>query len=88
MPGKTRIESTYRDTESRDGSISLKIYGKIVKRIKRYCRFMNLNKTKFIIQCVEEKLDELEPKIAESILREKSKDELIQICLSKDEFFI
>ena len=83
MPGKTRVELTYRDTSSANGSISIKIFGSVVERIKRYCRLMNLNKTKFIIQCVEERLDELEPKMAENILREKSKDELIQMILGR-----
>ena len=48
------------------------------KRINRYCKLKNINKTKFVSWCVNKALDELEKTIFESM----SKEELIEILLS------
>ena len=51
------------------------------KRIDRYCKLKNLNKTKFVSYCVNKVLDDLEKTIYESM----SKEELIEILLSMKE---
>lgn len=78
---KSRVETEYRHTCAKDGGITVHICRDIAERVRRYCQLTNQNKTMFVVRCVKERLDELEEKLAEEILREKTKDELIQMII-------
>ena len=60
---------------NRNGEFSPRIDKKTSDRIWRYCRAKDLNKTHFVIACINERLDELEEKMLEAL----SKEELIQM---------
>lgn len=51
----------------------------ITKRINRYCKVKNLNRTAFVAECVSKYLDECEKLIYEQMTRE----ELIELLLNK-----
>lgn len=74
---KTRNESKFRNVESQTGEFSCKIDKKTTARITRYCRLNNLNRTKFVIQILNERLDQLE----RDQLQGMSKDELINMIM-------
>lgn len=74
---KERIEENCRNTKSKDGTFSPHISKSTTDRIVKYCHLKNINKTKFVEQCVNEKLDILEREFYESL----SKDELINLII-------
>lgn len=69
----------YRNTPSRDGSFSPKLSEKTSKRIVKYCEQMNINKTKFVEDCVIAQLDILEREALNSM----SKEMLIEMLLAQ-----
>lgn len=90
MGERTRNEPEYRDTYSKDGTISTIIPKETAERVRRYCKAKNLNKTKFIERCCIERLDALEPELyqempkdvlIEWLLEEATKDELIELLI-------
>lgn len=54
---RKRNEDGYRDTESKDGTISSRIEGKTALGVKFICKHLNISKTKYINQAVKEKLE-------------------------------
>ena len=74
---KTRNESKFRNVESQNGEFSCKIDKKTTGRITRYCKLNNLNRTKFVIEILNERLDQLE----RDQLQGMSKDELINLIM-------
>ena len=54
---RKRNEDGYRDTESKDGTISSRIEGETAMRVKLICKHRNISKTKYINQAVKEKLE-------------------------------
>lgn len=54
----TRNEG-YRKTPSKDGCFSPRISEKTTRRLIRYCESQNFNKSKFVEDCINERLDVL-----------------------------
>ena len=75
---RSRFESNYRKTSTKDGCFSPKLSQKISKRIIRYCERQDINKTKFVEDCVAERLDVLE----RESLNGMSKEMLIEMILA------
>lgn len=71
----------YRHRDRKDGRFSPYINRTTSERIRKYCEAKNINKTKFVEQCITERLDALEREMYESM----TKDELIAIILQKKE---
>ena len=76
---KTRVENEFRESTSKDGTFSSHIDEKTTSRLTRYCKTKNINKTKFVMECINKQLDILE----KEILMNLSKEELIEMYLSK-----
>lgn len=74
---KTRNESQYRNTVTKDGRFSPHLNKATSERIAKYCHSMNINKTRFVEQCVNECLDTLEREFYEAL----TKEELINLIL-------
>lgn len=70
---------TYRDTTSRDGSLTPHLYDPIATRIRIYCEQQNISVSKFVGNCLEEKLDILEREAYTSMPKEM----LIELLLAK-----
>lgn len=76
---RTRNETGYRNVTSRSGQFSPHINEHTSSRLSRYCKKMNINKTKFVEQCINEKLDVLEREMLEDL----NKEELIELCMKE-----
>ena len=76
---RTRHESNYRNTPTKDGCFSPKLSRKVSRRIIRYCEQQDLNKTKFVECCVAERLDTLEREALNSMPKEM----LIEMLLTE-----
>lgn len=74
---KERTEKTCRKTTSKDGTFNPRINKNTAERVIKYCLLKNINKTKFVEQCINERLDVLEREFYESL----SKDELINMII-------
>ena len=74
---RTRIETGYRKVSSASGDFSPHISKKTNERITRYCKMQNINKTKFVEECCNKRLDILEREALEA----KSKEELIAMLM-------
>lgn len=61
--------------ENRNGEFSPRFDKKTSERIQRYCKAKGLNKTHFVIACINERLDQLE----DEMLTTLSKEELIRM---------
>ena len=73
---KERTEVACRNTKpSRDGGFSPKIGRLTAERVAKYCRLNNINKTRFVEDCVNKQLDILEDEYYHSL----SNEELIAI---------
>jgi len=77
MANRTRKENNLRNTTSKDGSFSPHISHQTAERIRKYCKLTNQNKTKFVEQCCNERLDVLEVEQ----LQKLSKEELIKLII-------
>ena len=77
----TRNEG-YRKTPSKDGCFSPKISEKTTRRLIRYCESQNFNKSKFVEDCINERLDVLERETLNSMPKEM----LVELLLSKKEW--
>lgn len=75
---RIRNEDGYRNTPTKDGCFSPKLSRKVTKRIIRYCEQQDINKTKFVENCVAERLDTLEREALISMPKEM----LIEMILS------
>lgn len=69
----------YKETKSKTGKLHVDINQELTKRITTYCKNNNLNRTKFVEECVEKNLSRLEKEYYSSL----SKEELIDILLNK-----
>lgn len=78
--GKVRIEKGYRETINKDGEISVRIEKNLAKRVRLHCQKQNLNKTKFVNECVQMRMDNIEREMMEQM----SKEELIRIIEKKN----
>lgn len=56
---------------NRNGEFSPRFDRKTAERIWRYCKAKDLNKTHFVIACVNERLDTLEDEMLEALSREE-----------------
>ena len=72
---RTRNEDGYRNTESKNGVFSPHISKATATRLTKWCARENINKTRFVESCINEKLDMLE----EEFLQSLTKEELIEI---------
>jgi len=72
---------TYRDTVSKDGTLTAHISAEIAKKIKKYCSSQNISATKFIEDCINKELDVLEREAYNSMPKEM----LIELLLAKKE---
>lgn len=68
----------YIESTQKDGGFCPHLESPIAKRIDRYCRVNNLNKTKFVTECLDAQLRILE----KDIYKDMSKEELIDLLLS------
>ena len=76
---RTRNETKFRATESKDGRFSPKLDKATSERFIRYCKMMDLNKTITASTAINYWLDAEERKA----LEEKSKEELIELILRR-----
>ena len=74
---KERIEENYRDSRTKDGTFSPRINKATAERLTKYCRLKNINRTKFVEQCINDRLTVLEREFYENL----SKDELINLII-------
>lgn len=51
---------TYRDTISKDGSLTPHLYNPVANRIRKYCESNNISISKFVTDCMNNQLDILE----------------------------
>lgn len=78
---RSRNEKNYRNTKSKDGTLSPHISKKTAERIIRYCKANNLNKTKYIEECCNRCLDSDERNMYDLF----SKEQLIDMLLHRGE---
>ena len=74
---KQRNEENYRNVKSRDGVFSPHISKHTADRLARFCQSKNINKTKFVEECINNQLNTLEREYYESL----TKEELIKLIL-------
>lgn len=74
---RKRNEEKYRNVKSKDGTFSPHIGKQTTERLTKYCHIKNINRTKFVEMCINERLDVLERDFYESL----TKDELIDLIL-------
>lgn len=79
MSNGKRTENGYRNVQSKDGRFSLHLGRAVTERLTRYCKNLNINRTRFAEQCIAERLDELEDIYLQSL----TKEELIEIIKHK-----
>ena len=79
MNNKKRTENSYRSVQAKDGTFSPHLGRTITERLTRYCKNLNINRTRFVEQCIAERLDELEDVYLQSL----TKEELIEIIKHK-----
>lgn len=77
---KARIETGYREVETKDGGFSPHLGRKTSTRLIRYCKANNKSKTRFVEYCVNTILDSLEREMYESM----SKEELIELLMEEN----
>lgn len=69
----------FRNTSSKDGSLSVHLKGQLASRVRSYCQEQNVSILKFIETCVSSQLDNLE---RESLLN-MPKEMLIELYLTE-----
>lgn len=79
MGERTRNETSFRESYSKDGRFSPIIDKKTAERINKYCKATNQTRTNFVVRCINERLDELEYDYLQGL----SKDELIKMIIRK-----
>ena len=76
---QTKKNFRYKETKSKTGKLQVDINQELTKRITTYCKNNNLNKSKFVEECVDRNLSRLEKEYYSNL----SKEELINILLNK-----
>ena len=75
---KPRIEEGYRETSSKDGTLSITISPDVASRIVAHCKRMDINKTKFVNAEMKRAMDRIENEWLLSL----SKEELVEMIIS------
>lgn len=78
-PRKQKVFN-YRNSKSKNGSLSLKLSPETAQAVKEYCHLNNLNCTKFVEQIMAEKMQELEQNKYDGL----TKEELIEMLKERD----
>lgn len=76
---KDRTEMGCRNTKSKNGTFTPHIATQTAERLTKYCHLTNINRTKFVEQCINKQLDWLEKEYYESL----TKDDLIALVMGK-----
>lgn len=79
MEKRNRTENGFRNTKASDGRYSTYVSAATADRLSRYCKAKNINRAKFVEQCVKEKLDAVE----EEYYLALPKETLVQMLLKK-----
>lgn len=74
---KERTEVGCRNAKSKDGTFSPHISKTTTERLTKFCHIKDINRTKFVEQCINDRLDVLEREFYEGL----TKDELIDLIL-------
>ena len=69
----------YKNTVSKTGIYTLHINAELNKQISEYCKMKNLNKAKYINECISKAIQSDEGEYLSTL----SKEELVQIILNK-----
>ena len=64
-------QRNYIDSKSKTGGFKPCINAATATRIAKYCKTNNINKTRFVEKCVNERLDTLEQEMFENMTREE-----------------
>lgn len=76
---RERVENNCRNVSSKDGGFSPHIGKATAERLTKYCRNANMNRTKFVEKCINERLDVLENEYYFSL----SKEELVALLVKR-----
>lgn len=76
---KERVEDNFRNVKAKDGTFSPHIGKATTDRLTKYCHNINMNRTKFVEKCINERLDILENEYYFSL----SKEELVQLLTKR-----
>ena len=69
----------YKNTISKTGIYTLHINAELNKQISEYCKMKNLNKSKYLNECISKAIQNDEREFLSTL----SKEELVQIILNK-----
>ena len=69
----------YKNTVSKPGIYTLHINAELNKQISEYCKMKNLNKAKYLNECISKAIQNDENEFLSTL----SKEELVQIILNK-----
>ena len=69
----------YKNTVSKTGIYTLHINAELNKQISEYCKMKNLNKAKYLNECISKAIQSDEGEFLSTL----SKEELVQIILNK-----
>ena len=69
----------YKNTVSKTGIYTLHINVELNKQISEYCKMKNLNKAKYLNECISKAIQSDESEFLSTL----SKEELVQIILNK-----
>ena len=72
---RERNETGCRTPVTKDGRFSPHINSATTTRLTKYCKRINMNRTKFVEECINARLDALE----EEYLQNLSREELIEM---------
>ena len=76
--GRTRSEERYRNTNSKDGTLSVIISPEVASRIVEHCKRMDISKTKFVNAEMKKAMDRVENEWLLSL----TKEELVEMIIS------
>ena len=76
---KKRVETNFRNIKAKDGTFSPHIRKETTERLTKYCHNTDTNRTKFVENCINERLDVLENEFYLSL----SKEQLIELLTKK-----
>lgn len=71
---RKRNQNTYKNTVSRDGSLSVIIDPEIAERVRRYCQIKNLNCKKVVNEMIEMMIGELENTLIDTMSPDQMRD--------------
>lgn len=74
----TRNEQKCRNTASVDGTFCPRISKQTAERLTRFCKIVDMNRTKYVEYCINAGLDVDE----RAVLEQKTKEELIELLLN------